>query len=446
MKLKVLLFALCACLLLSSCMPLQSNVEELMQPPKLTEEQFRVEEALHNAVGADIHLKYPRSGSYRSAFTFFDLDEDGSEEAIVLYSQGTEAEIRIAILANQNGQWSMVSSYPGLSFTSEVDFIRFESLSSRQGKNLVIGWGTGNSVNNIVTVYTYDSSRSSADRLVRSYIGDYSQVAVDDFNRDGLQELLLVTAADGYDIDTPTVRMVGEMPDGNIDDISRVELNSNIASFLQPVCGLLSDGMYGAVVDCYTTSGMMCTVAIVAEENTLTLPLNTGDGELFRKTSRHQEVLSGDINADGVLEIPLEFPAPGHEKLGDDALYLTNYSVFSGQDFETVQRAFVNQAMGYRFCFPKAWEEEQITVMRQGTRETFVFYVYHERDLYDQSEEVLRLRSYSTQDAQDKLETNTYFSLGTKGTMVYCAALPENVDSDLILTQEEVQECFSFLY
>ena len=127
-------------------------------------------------------------------------------------------------------------------------------------------------------------------------------------------------------------------------------------------------------------------------------------------------------------------------------MYLTNYSVFSGQDFETVQRAFVNQAMGYRFCFPKAWEEEQITVMRQGTRETFVFYVYHERDLYDQSEEVLRLRSYSTQDAQDKLETNTYFPLGTKGTMVYCAALPENVDSGLILTQEEVQECFSFLY
>ena len=446
MKLKGLLFALWACLLFSSCVPLQSNVEELMQPPKLTEEQFQVEEALHNAVGTDIHLKYPRSGSYRSAFTFFDLDEDGNEEAIVLYSQGNEAEIRIAILASHNDQWSMVTSYPGLSFTSEVDFIRFEQLSSRREKNLVIGWGTGTTLNNIVTVYTYDPSHSSSDRLVRAYIGDYSQVAVDDFNQDGLQELLLVTAADGYDIDTPTVRLLGEIPDGNIDDISVAELNSNIVSFLQPVSGLLSDGVYGAVVDCYTTSGAMCTVAVAVEGNTLTLPLNGGDGELFRKTSRQQPVLSGDINDDGVLEIPLEMPAPGHEKLGEDALFLTNYSILSGSDFQTVQRAFVNQAMGYRFSFPEQWVEEQITVMRQGTRETFVFYVYQERDLYDQSQEVLRLRSYSTQDAQDKLETNTYFPLGTKGTIVYCAALPEDDGSGLILTEEEVQEHFSFLY
>ena len=75
--LKVGLLALCG-LLLSACVSFQLNVTDLMQSPKLTEDQTEIYEALTTAAGvSDVQLKYPKRGNYRSSFVLFDLDADG---------------------------------------------------------------------------------------------------------------------------------------------------------------------------------------------------------------------------------------------------------------------------------------------------------------------------------------------------------------------------------
>ena len=80
---KIAFLAVC-CLLLSACSSFQPNLTDLMQSPKLTEEQAEIYEALTNAADvSDVQLKYPKSGDYRSAFVMFDLDADGEDEALV---------------------------------------------------------------------------------------------------------------------------------------------------------------------------------------------------------------------------------------------------------------------------------------------------------------------------------------------------------------------------
>ncbi len=75
---------LCVMLLLSSCTGINSTVTDLMKPPKLTQKQEEIYSALQTAVGTDkITLKYPKSGNYRSAFVFRDIDQDGEEEALL---------------------------------------------------------------------------------------------------------------------------------------------------------------------------------------------------------------------------------------------------------------------------------------------------------------------------------------------------------------------------
>ena len=94
--LKAALLAVC-CLFLSACSSFQLNVADLMQAPKLAEDQSEIYEALAEAVGApDVQLKYPKKGGYRSAFVMFDLDADGEKEALVFYnvpSWGTNVRI-----------------------------------------------------------------------------------------------------------------------------------------------------------------------------------------------------------------------------------------------------------------------------------------------------------------------------------------------------------------
>ena len=95
------------------------NVESMLSPPRLTAEQEQIYQALLSDVGgAQISLKYPKSGEHLSAFTVADLDGDGSDEAIVFFDSGrTVAEenpLRYCLLGQQNGKWKALKEYSTL--------------------------------------------------------------------------------------------------------------------------------------------------------------------------------------------------------------------------------------------------------------------------------------------------------------------------------------------
>ena len=62
-----------------------ANIDGVMSPPKLTEEQNMIYAALEDSVGKNIRLKYPKTGDYKSAFVMQNIDDEPGEEAIVFY-------------------------------------------------------------------------------------------------------------------------------------------------------------------------------------------------------------------------------------------------------------------------------------------------------------------------------------------------------------------------
>ena len=68
---------------MTSC-TLSTDVENLLKPPKLSEEQEQIYQALIASEGSKISLKYPRTGNYLSAFIVENIDNEPSNEAIVL--------------------------------------------------------------------------------------------------------------------------------------------------------------------------------------------------------------------------------------------------------------------------------------------------------------------------------------------------------------------------
>ena len=89
---KLLSAAAAASIMLTSAgCSLGTSIDTLMAPPKLSVEQEQIYNALTDAAGTSISLKYPKSGKYLSAFIVEDIDGDGGNEAVVFYEKSSLA-------------------------------------------------------------------------------------------------------------------------------------------------------------------------------------------------------------------------------------------------------------------------------------------------------------------------------------------------------------------
>ena len=174
----------------TGCSRLQTSIEDLMSPPVLTQEQAEIRNALSRVSGdSNIKYKYPQSGDYRSSFIFYDIDSDGSEEALVFYQSSSKGDATwINILdRDSSGQWISVCETPAPDSTTNIDFVSFEHLLDSETISLVIGWEDTRSSKTIIA-YNYQNGR-----LLSMYEREYDEVAITDLDENGTTDLVLFT-------------------------------------------------------------------------------------------------------------------------------------------------------------------------------------------------------------------------------------------------------------
>ena len=103
-KIIALVLAAVLALFFAGCSPMETNVENLIVPPKLEGEMRPVQEALEASVGRDITLRYPVSGEYHSAIVMKDLNGDGTDEAVAFYSTTADSTVMMHINVIAKGQ------------------------------------------------------------------------------------------------------------------------------------------------------------------------------------------------------------------------------------------------------------------------------------------------------------------------------------------------------
>lgn len=444
MKLKAIAVAVLCCLGLSGCVPLESNVENLIQPPRLTHLQSQVDNVLRDSVGSGLRLKYPVSGEHRSAFSFLDIDGDQVNEAIAFFTDHDDT-IRIAILRQKGDDWIMSDIIPGLGFCTDVDFISVVEMAG--SPRLLVGWSGTGLDNNLLAIYSYTSGSGEQLSLQLDSRWDYSRMAVTDLDRNGEQELLMLIAADMYGRNVPSAQVVGMSSEGIIDLLDYTDLYRNISGFHTPVVSQFGGGSYCAVVDCTINTGKLATVVLQYDGTTLQLAAQGADNnEIFRQTLRSQNILSADIDDDGTVEIPVERLAPGYVAGNPEQAYIIDYNtMLSDGTLSVAQSAYVNLVRGYRMLFPSRWQGHPVSVLVQPDNSEVVIFLNTSDDLYDHSSELIRIQVYSTLDGPDKLSQDRYFELATSGTYVYSAALPSYSIDGISITQTEVRQLFSLI-
>ena len=454
---KIAFLAVC-CLLLSACSSFQPNLTDLMQSPKLTEEQAEIYEALTNAADvSDVQLKYPKSGDYRSAFVMFDLDADGEDEALVFYNMPSwGGNVRIMVLDHQQDEW--VSVYDAVGEGTDVMEVDFQVLTASGRHCVLIGWEQGTSENTSISVYDYTGGQ-----LRVLYESEYSQMLIEDLDQDGTKEILLgIFKASSK---TGAIRLINDTEDG-LQSASRVVMDSTITGFLGIEIGWLAQNQIAVFVDAYTSSTQIVTEIMVYTDDGKLRSLSSHYGGLDRPLLREVPVRCEDINGDGILEIPVSLVEYSEEEREEDNrknllqyLYLSNPeelerlgeadSAENSQagsvtfTFSPVWTGFVNLDYGFRFQFPEEWIG-QVNVVKESDRNEWVFTLRTEAA---EPPALLRIRVYGQDEPRDVFDNLVYEQLEKRGVYEYYAAPVRSsaVPEQMQLSMEEIRERFSIV-
>lgn len=434
MKKRLLLMALCV-LTLSSCSFIPAGIEDLLVSPQLNTRQAEVDSALRATLNLDnILYKYPLSGDYRAPFVFYDLNGDTRQEAVVFYVDvGDSMNVRAKVLSEtESGVWSSVYDIAGSG--SDVEFVHFAPLKSAGSSCMIIGWQTPRRLTATLGVYSLEGGRVQTDVLE-----PYAQYLLLDGFSDGLSRLALVVEEANTGI--YRISLLSRMGSG-VAVVDSLPLARNVSEILQISKGKLWDGTDALYIDQMRTDSIVAT-EVVRLSGTGLFPITDSEEELesiYTATFRDQEVLSVDMDGDGVIEIPQLTPLPGDEFESD--LPLVEYMRMTEKGFDIVARAVINYPAGYLVFYPQRWVDN-VTVVRQPENNEWRF-VKLDPDTLQESAELLRIRRYAAGDYRDQF-SNNYFLLDQKGAFEYYAYLPRIPDEPLSLTQAEARGLFRLL-
>ncbi len=428
MKRKIIALAAAVCLLFSGCSPITLSVEELMRPPQLSEGQRQVYDALLSALGttaSNISLRYPGSGDNRSAFTFYDLDGDGAEEAMVFYSPAdAQEELYINVMEQGEEGWYSVYDMPGAG--AGVESVEFASVSREGNRDIIIGWTAEENNIGQFSVMRYEDNK-----LHSLYQSRYTKYTTADLNSDGLLEMMTVTmSSQGGKPFASLICLRG----GKLQDVSNLPLNVNMTAFSQLSAGWVSPTEQGLVVDGY--EGQNFTSELMFVRDDLFMLPYAEESSFYQSVSRRQGVVySRDVDGDGILELPVQQAAPG--KTGS---YFTNYCQVDEQlELKQVSTAFVNDSRGYIFYLPDQWLG-QVTVSQSKSGE--IIFERYDPETQEGIGELLSIRVYSEKDYQDKFDTQSYHKIGQRGNFRYYAKIGGD---DLAITRSRVMELFEII-
>ena len=406
------------------------SVDSLLSPPRLSEEQNAVYDALIRSAGKDIRLKYPRSGEYSSAFVFANIDSEPDREAIVFYEKAGETEgggnVRINIIDRRGGKWTSVYDHAGAG--TGIDRILFSELGGSGRQSVIIGY-TLLSGERSVQVYDYEDGM-----LTSKYSDTYSTMFTADLERDGKNELILIRP--GNQMKKASAILVStDSESGEVLETSSVALDESATEFVSVASGYVGKETPAVFID-GLSGGQLTTEIIYSVDGQLRNPLYLGESGLIEKTRRPAGYTCTDIDLDGVIEIPTLSLFPGYfEDSAGTKLYSTDWNIFDNYSITKKYSSFYNIGEGYCFILPSRWDGV-VTAKRDSATGEVVFCKFR-ADLLNSTVELLRI-AVASEEETDALLEEGYMVLKSNNKTNYLVKCPDIEDEPLVLTGTEI--------
>lgn len=294
-------------LLFSGCsFRLASSVDELIAPVSPQGDDADVQNALSVFTNGGYTLKTPSFGEFTTAYSFYDLDGDSQEEAVVFYeSSKSLGNINMAVIDKTDNNWSVV--YNLESGNADIYSLDFSDFNGDEIPEIIVLWDViRNSASHILSVYSqntdggeYTLSQIGSDISMNNYISV-------DIDEDGINELMTFTVDTGdsvsasaalYSLNGSDYEMLGTTKlDGRISYYKKIDFESK-------------NGRVYVYADAVKANGNQMLTEIIHWSdyyNTIISPYYSYSTGITKNTTRSAMMTCRDINDDGYIELPLD--------------------------------------------------------------------------------------------------------------------------------------------
>ncbi|MDE6727408.1 MAG: hypothetical protein K2J80_05645 [Oscillospiraceae bacterium] len=458
MKIKKLLLCLAAlamCLTVCGC-SMSVSVENLLSPPKLTEEQNEIYQELISSVGRNIKLKYPRSGDYRSAFVIKDIDGEPGSEALVFYEskdiRSGESALRLKFLDKSNGKWE--AAYDLACPGNEIESVVFADL----GGNTVAAQSSTAAAPTVILSYTLLNQSEKAFSVLKYkdkqphvlLSSTYSCMEITDLNKDKQNELVIVSV--NKELQTASASMYTDGGD-KLELLSNTPLYGGAADYIRVTKGNLDESTSALFLDYSKGGGQSGTDVLYCYGSRLFCPDSIGSnpaaGTISRQVNDYMaEIYSFDINNDGFVEIPSTTPLPGYETLTKPE-QLCAVQWYTVQNDNFTQRAYSYFSGKYRFAllFPNRWRGV-VSAVPDFNNNTIIFIAYNAETglIATEDNEIMRIHTIEKDDKEAVEAAKGMKFLGESDDLLfYCAENERCRNGELALTESELNDSFVIL-
>lgn len=293
-KLRAAALAAVLSLALSGCSGLSLNSSDLLTPPTAEGNQAQIQKLIQKSAGRKYEMVYPGKGEYQSSVIFHDLDGDGSQEAVAMYTVDNE-NTQILIADNFSGNYRMLAECP--IHAVRPDMLEFADFDGDGTDEILVSYPGAAAALKSLTVITVNDDVTQNDM-----INSCAAHQIGDYNGDGVEDLLTLALADGETL--PTARLLTGR-EGGLEEQSSCEVASDVAEYVCLNFGKINDEIVGAIVDGVNANGEYTTQLICYDYNVRGIinPLYLNNN--YNNTRRAAAVTSADVDRDGVFEIPL---------------------------------------------------------------------------------------------------------------------------------------------
>lgn len=379
-RIGALCFSLCFLLTLSGCNAFDLSFDRLLSPPKLTQAQTEIYNALILSVGAQAELIYPKTGDYRSPFVIYNMDDEPTDEAVVFYREkspntDTPSGLRMNLLDQKQGQWVSCSDKA----LSGADVERISFYDFGDGIDMMVSSSSLGQTENSLTVLTY--SKGSFEEL---YKASYSFMDIFDNNEDGFDELFLINydAGLGQHLSSLVGQINKEGEASRFGLLSSAPLSAEIVSVQRLTRQKTGEARFLFYLDYSKGESLYGTQLMSCHEGNL-IPVDLGELVSRRVNSNIPMLYSTDIDGDGRVEIPTNYPMLGYEGLTlPEQMLQVDWLVVDENDIyltSSKYSTYISTGYEYIFYIPVRW---QGFISVQKTENNTVNFVHYDNNTF----------------------------------------------------------------
>lgn len=423
-------------LLLTGC-SFSTGIDTLITPPKLSQQQEHIYNALKNYAGTNISLKYPKSGDYLSAFIIADIDGDNDEEAIVFYEKTSvsaeDNSLRMNILDCIGTQWQSV--YDHAADGNEVEKVVITELGDNGRINIIVGYSLINQSEKVVSIYHYDDGILNT-TFENNY---YSLFDTADLNGDGTKELFIaLNQSPSRDC---SVQIFHLNENGEYTKSTVALEEEGYTDYQKVSYGSLENGTTGIYLDAVIGNSTIVTNVFSVDENNAISRIFSPDSEK-QETLRPAAYTCYDADGDGEIEIPVPQPFAGYSEDDGDSINLTKWYQLKNGKLSVKMCGYQSITNGYSFIFPDGWLGN--VTASADTAENYITFSRFTGKKPQEEESLLTLQTISDNDMKktENLLKKGYEILHSRGDKMFLIYI--NEDDEMTGQSEELMFRFRF--